>query len=215
MEPRFYKYADLIIDNIEGGYYDPARHYSEAMGDSGETLFGIDRKHGGTDIKDSEAGQRFWALVDANSSSWKYNSRGGSHENELKRLAAEMMYNRYTRYTSQFISADAQRLIKKSPRLESHFYYACWNGSGWFQRFAKDINAAVAANESDLENVAINSRLQSSNSLIKRGGQIMQDKIWPQLSGRRVWGWLLFGAAVVITFVFIKKSKKNANRQLS
>ena len=50
----FEKIAGQLIDEIEGGYFHPimvkgGRGFpkgSRSMGDSGETMFGIDRKHG-------------------------------------------------------------------------------------------------------------------------------------------------------------------------
>ena len=76
MLSKFYNLADLIITNIEGGYYSPVRHKSAAMLDSGETMFGIDRKHGGA-YNTSEAGKKFWAIIDQNSASWEWNYKGG------------------------------------------------------------------------------------------------------------------------------------------
>jgi hypothetical protein len=65
-------------------------------------------------------------------------------------------------------------------RLLFHFIYATWNGSGWFQKFAKDINAAVAqgiTNTDALLKVAMHSRTKEGltkgsapNSLIAQGG---------------------------------------------
>lgn len=205
---NFAKYADLIIDKIEGGYYHPTRHYSEAMGDSGETMFGIDRKNGGSDIKDSEAGRKFWALIDANAANWKRGYRGGSLENQLKQLALKMMYDRYTRYSNSYLTAEARKQVFKSPKLETHFFYACWNGPGRFQNFAKEINSAVAAGQSltQLEQTALNSRLNSSVSLIRTGGAILRDRIWPELgNGGGGWLWWLLAAGVGIYFL-TKKS---------
>ena len=80
MKQKFYALADLIISNIEGGYYSPIQHKSAAMMDSGETMFGMGRKHGGDDINNSEAGKKFWAIIDQNSSAWAWNFKGGKFE---------------------------------------------------------------------------------------------------------------------------------------
>lgn len=204
MDARFLNYADLLIKNIEGGYYNPARHNTANMGASGETMFGMDRKNGGSDITESEAGRKFWALVDANSAAWPWNYKGGQLENELKKLAAQMMFDRFTRYSNSYLSAAARQKVSQSKKLQLHFYYACWNGSGWFQTFAKAINNAVAAGITDiskLEDVAINSRLNSSNSNIKKGGQIMKNKIWPELNGGGGWVLWLLAAGASIYFL--------------
>jgi hypothetical protein len=55
-----------------------------------------------------------------------------------------------------------------------HFIYACWNGSGWFSKFASAFNKAVAngvTSPDKLLDVAIKSRTQSGNSLIANGGK--------------------------------------------
>ena len=66
--------TDLVIKKLEGGYYNPQWHNvgDKRYGDSGETMYGIDRVAGGT-INTTPAGQKFWALIDANKnkSVWK------------------------------------------------------------------------------------------------------------------------------------------------
>lgn len=210
MEKRFEKYRDLIINKIEGGYYNPARHYTEAMGRSGETMFGIDRQNGGSDITESDEGQKFWAIIDANSAGWPRYYRGGANEQILIKLAGQMMYNRYKIYSGKFITPEARKLIAKSPRLESHFYYACWNGPGRFQQFGKEISEAVSAgqkNISELENIALQSRLNSSVALIRTGGAILRDKVWPSLPERNSngHGWLWWVLAGVGIYFLTKK----------
>lgn len=174
MHSRFYNYANLLIDNIEGGYYSPERHYSSAMGISGETMFGMDRRHGGKDVTDSVPGKKFWEIVDKNSASWAYCSKGGSQEKTLKKLAAEIMYLRYEKYFKEYLTKKAQKKVSKNPHLEIHFFYGCWNGVVWFKKFAEAINNAVDKGVKDLETVAINSRKNSGNSLIAKGGEKMQ-----------------------------------------
>ena len=61
-------------------------------------------------------------------------------------------------------------------KLTFNFIYATWNGGGWFQKFARDINDAVEdgiTNPDDLIKVAIKSRRESGNSLIAKSGNIM------------------------------------------
>lgn len=183
MDTNFYKYADLLIENIEGGYYSPERHYSPAMGKSGETMFGMDRLWGGPDVNDTPEGREFWAVIDANAANWPYNYKGGEYAKLLRRLAARMMYNRYEKYSKQYLTEKARKIIKKSPKLQIHFFYACWNGPGHFKNFAKVINELVESGVKDLktlENAAINSRLNHSIALLRKGGEKMQ-KIWANL----------------------------------
>ena len=176
MKQKFYALADLIISNIEGGYYSPIRHKSAAMMDSGETMFGMDRKHGGDDINNSEAGKKFWAIIDQNSSAWAWNFKGGKFEKQLKKLAAEMMYNRFEKYSKLYLSTKAQKIANKSERILLHFFYACWNGVGWFKKFADDFNAQCQKthNISALEKSCIAARKNSGNSLISKGGEKLE-----------------------------------------
>lgn len=203
MKSRFYDYANLIIDNIEGGYYSPERHYNDAMGKSGETMFGMDRKWGGAVVNDSEPGKKFWALVDANSSSWPYNGKGGSAEKDLRKLAAEIMWLSYEKYSESYLSEQARKIIGKSPKLETHFYYACWNGPVHFKNFADTINSAIQSgskSREQLEKIAIESRLNHSIALLRAGGAKMRDKIFPELPSSTTssaWIWALVGIVVV------------------
>ncbi len=202
MKSRFYKYGDLIIDNIEGGYYSPVRHYSAAMGQSGETMFGMDRRWGGSVVNDSKPGKEFWSIIDRESATWPYNYKGGTNASKLRRLASEIMWISYDKYFKQYLRKKAQRIVSRSPRLEAHFFYACWNGVVRFQQFAEAINKAVESGTTslkDLEQVVLNSRLSHSVSLLRRGGEIFRDRIFPKLSRRRVPVWpFVAGGALLI-----------------
>jgi hypothetical protein len=65
-------------------------------------------------------------------------------------------YNRNKKY----LSAEALEEVESNKRLLFHFAYACWNGSGYFQDFAEDINQAVDDGliGDELVDVAIESR---------------------------------------------------------
>ena len=61
-----------------------------------------------------------------------------------------------------------------------HFAYACWNGPGFFQDFAKDINDAVDQGlyGDDLVDVAVDSRNQrASGTGWEKGNQKVVDTI--------------------------------------
>lgn len=206
MEARFLKYAELIINLIEGGYYNPARHNTNGMGSSGETMMGIDRVNGGS-LKDTAEGKEFWSLIDANSANWAHGYKGGPLEPKLRELAAKMMYNQYEKLSNLYLTAESRKKIARSPKLETHFYYACWNGSGRFQNFAKEFNTKVSQGASikQLEDFALNSRLTHSVALIRKGGEILRDKLWPKLDKGGGWFWWLLAAGVGIYFL-TKKS---------
>jgi hypothetical protein len=69
----FKEMTKMVIDKLEGGYYNPKWHYKPQMGRSGETMFGIDRIHGGR-LNTSEPGVEFWSIIDKNKNSkvWKH-----------------------------------------------------------------------------------------------------------------------------------------------
>lgn len=219
MKSRFYNYANLIIDNIEGGYYNPDRHYSDAMGKSGETMFGMDRKWGGPTVTNTAPAVKFWQIIDSNSSGWAYLSKGGNSEKELRKLAAEIMYIRYDKCL-KYLSKKAQKLVSKSPRLECHFFYACWNGEGRFKEFATVINNAINSGTKqikDLETKAIESRLNHSVALLRKGGEIMKSKIWPQLPDKKsILPAILIASGIitvgVLGWVGYKKIKSNKEK---
>lgn len=161
---QFKKATTLVIDNLEGGYYNPKWHNTKDFryGSSGETMFGIDRLNGGA-INTSEAGKKFWSIIDANKNPqvWEWNYKGGPQEGILKDLAGQIMQPTYESFAKSFMSPQLRETVEKDPRLLFHFIYAVWNGSGWFLKFSKDIEAAMAkgVHDSDgLVRVAMDSR---------------------------------------------------------
>ena len=169
----------LIIDNLECGYYHPlmlkdGRVKDQRYSKSGETMFGIDRKAGGT-INDSAAGKQFWSLIDrANAKNkWKWNYKGGELGSQLKDLAAQIMLPQYESMSKKYLSPKAKSLVESDNRLLFNFVYASWNGSGWFKSFATKINEAIQkgiTNPNQLTEIAVAARTQSQNSLIAQGG---------------------------------------------
>lgn len=170
----------LVIDQLEGGYFNPAWHN---VGDprystSGETMFGLDRLRG---MQEKTAtGKQFWSLIDKNKTKevWKWNYKGGALGDQLKDLAVQIMYPLYSSYAKLYLNDKAKKIIDSDPALLFHFVYATWNGSGWFKKFATDINTAVNNGVTNLQQVAINSRTKEGlkagsqpNSLIAQGGE--------------------------------------------
>lgn len=168
-----------VINNLEGGYYNPKWHSSKGMGRSGETMFGIDRRHGG-DYNTSPAGIKFWSIIDKNKNpqTWKYNYRGGSLEGELTDLVVDIIQPFYNEFKDRFLSPVAKKIVESDPKLTYHFAYAVWNGPGWFKKFAKVINRAVENGETNpdiLSKKAIRSRVDSGNDLIAKSGRKIDD----------------------------------------
>lgn len=149
-----------IIQNIEGGYYHPDMKAKlkngDALGISGETMYGLDRLNGaGSAVTDSTAGRNFWALVDAN-----YGSHHGdtayygdmadgrrvpaSVGAQLKQYTSEIIKSMFNDYAGRYLSPGAKAVIMSSPALQLQFLYAVWNGPGHFKTFANLVNAAYA-----------------------------------------------------------------------
>jgi peptidoglycan hydrolase-like protein with peptidoglycan-binding domain len=171
-------FTDKIIDNFEGGYWNNdvtkpksercINHPSDPMYDnSGETMFGIDRRAGGWD--NTPEGKEFFALIDDEKktydnmlefcNTWTWNYDGGPLKSELKSKAGDLMLSAYNR-NKRFLSPKALQEIESNKKLLFHFAYACWNGSGYFQDFADEINDAVDSGLTgdDLVDIAIDSR---------------------------------------------------------
>ena len=203
---KFKSVTKLVIDKLEGGYFHPNMRTAnpKKFGPyhrSGETMFGLDRHAGHglyystsrksddvlRNLKHIESGvyqyktpeaKEFWTTIDtANAkNNWQWLYRGGSLENKLKDLTAEIMLPSYERNAKNYLDAKTREIVEKDNRLLFHFIYASWNGSGWFQKFASDMNKAVSSGIIDadkLSQVALDSRLKkgsSPNSLIAQGG---------------------------------------------
>lgn len=156
---KFLKVTEIVIDNLEGGYYHPNMKSKikggENMLESGETMYGIDRAKGG-EINTTPVGKYFWSLIDAQNASttWKYNYKAeGNLAKTLKKCVADMIYDRFCKYCKLY-HLD-KNIVEKDDCLLVHWCYACWNGSVHFNNWAKDFNA----------------ELDRQNKLIKSGKQ--------------------------------------------
>lgn len=142
---NFRQVTDKIIEKLEGGYYNPAWHYKTGMGRSGETLFGLDRKHGGT-LNTSSEGREFWRLVDQNKNKevWKhYYMPTGSLNEKLRNLLSIILGRSYEEYSRKYLKPESRKIVESDPRLKFHFAYATWNGPGFFQKFANRLNQRI------------------------------------------------------------------------
>jgi peptidoglycan hydrolase-like protein with peptidoglycan-binding domain len=172
---------NTIIDNLEGGYYNPdmlrdGRVTDSRYGASGETMFGIDRKTGPE--SNTPAGQKFWALIDSqpDKANWRneYMAKDKPElNNQLRQLVAEMMKPFFEKYTKDYLSPESAAIVSKDPALTFHFVYATFNGSGWFQKFARLINNAVTSGNTDPKSLlalAMQDRVATSSSLMNQVG---------------------------------------------
>jgi len=176
-----------IIEKIEGGYFHPDMKYggrgfpkgSSAMGNSGETMYGIDRKHAGDIIETPEAKQ-FWQIIDKAGASkkWPHNYRGGNLEPRLTILATKVMQDAYERFAGRYLSDEAKKIVDSDNGLMTHFGYATWNGPGWFKRFADSINAEVKRGVKDPKKLlkkGLSDRKTASNRLISDSAEKLEE----------------------------------------
>lgn len=185
----FSKIVSEVIDKLEGGYYHPdmlkdGRVKDSRYGSSGETMFGIDRKAGGS-INTTTEGLEFWKLIDAQDarSNWKWGYKGGNLAPKLKDLVGKMIKRNFDSYSNKYLDPKSREIVNKDPRLLFNFIYSVWNGPGWFKKFAEDFNKKVRSGVTDPEElvkVTLDSRTKegltpgsSANSLVKQGGEKM------------------------------------------
>ena len=79
----------------------------------------------------------------------------------------------FIKFSKSHLSPESAEIISKDPALTFNFAYATWNGEGWFQKFARTVNEAVASGNKDpksLLQIALDRRSNSGNSLIALGG---------------------------------------------
>lgn len=182
---KFTSLTSVVIDNFEGGYYHPEMLPNFKPSDqaklkaSGETMFGLDRKHGSQLAKYTEWGV-FWSLVDKdraeNKSLWRYQYRGGKVAPRLKELTSQIMFKWFNTLAKKYILLGSMDEIANDDRLIIHFSYGAWNGSGWFQKFATALNSAVTKFPDDKEAIfkeAIKARTESPNKVIRQQGANM------------------------------------------
>ena len=84
------------------------------------------------------------------------------------------MEKEYETNVSDYLSPESKEIVNSNNGLKFHFFYACWNGKGFFKLFANKINKAVKdgiTSPDKLLNIAINSRLDSS--AMKKSGEKM------------------------------------------
>ena len=154
--------TNAIIDNIEGGYYHPDMKSNlrngDRLGDSGETMFGIDRRAGAPQFTTKTADAvAFWNLVDDyygthHSDTAYYGDKADGRRVpanvgiQLRYYVSEMIEDAYDDW-NDYLSDGAKRIVENDPRLMLQFWYAVWNGPGNFQKFANLVNAAYSNGE--------------------------------------------------------------------
>lgn len=211
--------VNLIIDNIEGGYYHPdMKPYlkgGDEMKDSGETMYGIDRKNGAPlyTVGTPQAIE-FWQIIDNNFGSHHadpsyYNDKADGKKkipaavgNQLRPLAAAIIKSGFER-NLKFLSEGAKKMVLNNPRLLLQFIYATYNGSGFFQTFANVMNAAYANGERSAKafwNLIQDKRRSYGGQYAKGADKLdgLLNKVETGGSGSSWFWWLLAGVGAFV-----------------
>jgi hypothetical protein len=150
-------------------------------------MYGMDRVGGNWDSH--PVGKDFWQLIDENSGwaeesadkpKWIHGYMGGSLESKLRSYVYDMMIPIYEDLKGQYLDSETKKLVEEDKRLVLHFLYACWNGSDFFRQFADTLNSEVSSGNTDrdsLYEIAINSRLNHGNDVIRKTGQKLKGVI--------------------------------------
>lgn len=186
----FNQICSKVIKELEGGYYHPdmlldGRIKDQRFSASGETMYGIDRKTGGT-VNTTKEGKAFWALIDAKNAraTWRLEYIPPDPlKTQLLKLCCAMMKRQYDSYLKTYIGDEnIIKVINSDGRLMFNFVYASWNGPGWFQGWAREIKQKYISgmtNTDDLTAHFVKRRIsnagiignKSNNSLIAQGGK--------------------------------------------
>lgn len=174
---NFEKIVEKIIDNLEGGYYHPDMKVKNPskfskMGSSGETMYGMDRKHGNQE--ETAAGREFWSLIDKENASqrWTYNYKLEDNPGlaiKLKNLIAQIMKPNFDKYVNSYFSDEAKKIVMANPKLYANYVYATYNGPVRFKKWATALNDKVASGVTDpavLEKFVVDLRKNSGNSIL-------------------------------------------------
>lgn len=227
------RFTDIVIDNFEGGYYHPdMKQYlkgGENMGNSGETMYGVDFVAGGSlgqSLFAQEVHNFFAphvAQVSDNSSAWKiYNDKANGKKVAPKEygerwrpMVAQMMLDLFKQYFG-YLNAGAQQMVLNDPALFLQFWYAVWNGKTRFQKFAEVMNAAYDNGERNPQNINIlilNERYKLPYNSTDKMNELTAEmygrpnyEVATTTKKRKIWPWLLIGGALVY---FIIKNSKN------
>jgi hypothetical protein len=159
VDSKWDKITKKVIDEFEGGYWNPkCGHTTKGMGKSTETMFGLDRYNG--NIESTPEGKEFFRIIDNEKTKlglkpfckkWFHNYKGGDLEDTLKTLASKIMKNQYDINSNNYFSPELRERVESNDRLLMHFSYACWNGPGYFKKFAKSLEDGVKSGKSDEE----------------------------------------------------------------
>ncbi len=157
--------AIIIINELEGGYYHPDMKSKlrggEAMMDSGETMYGLDRKAGAPATTVGTSQEAFWRIIDKyygthHGDTLYYNDKAEGRRPdipaavgvELKRHAANIIMQSFNKYSAKLDPAAKEKILQ-DPALLLQFFYGVYNGPVAFNKFANVMNDAYSKGTRD------------------------------------------------------------------
>lgn len=236
-----------IQNLIEGGYYHPDMYkvnprlfsyvngqYNEklaqAYANSGETMFGIDRKAGAPLTTQGAAQEAFWRLVDqyytkhhADTSYWCDMANGkkadipASVGQQLRQYGSEIILSILATYTNTYLKdTTVKNTIYNYPPLLLQFLYAAWNGPVFFGKLANVVKNAIASGTTDPASiyVLVSDYRRKYSSQFAIGADKLDSIVAKHLGGLPTkaassngakWLLILLAAAGVGYFIFKKK----------
>lgn len=160
---------------------------------SGETIYGIDRSNNDGGREDSGDFNSLWSLVDSYKNKnlpgtnvsfmncrWEFDPPDSPDVRQMKKYSGNFMYHRYQKYSKMFLKSDEIAFLEKDARLRFHFIYACYNGVGFFKKFAGKFQQHISQTKdyNSLVTMCLNDRIHYGNSLIAQGGVNIKNRVY-------------------------------------
>lgn len=225
-------YTDIIISYLEGGYYHPNMKSKlkngNRMGNSGETMFGLDRVNGTPSV--STFWNPFWELIDKwyadkHADITYYNDKADGKNgipsdvgNELRKLATQEMTRRFEYYiknqqfkpegqqASEYLSESEKNYIYTHPSILLNMYYAAWGGSERFKQLESALHEVLQTTQDEeqvwqaLQKKRIEVGATQSAKNLETARQALPEKI-----NTNWWGWTLALIGAGVFYLILKK----------
>jgi len=121
----------------------------------------------------------FWRLLDSFTHRYKlpWNFRfPNPFQSQMAILISRIMTRQFHKNLIAFCSPRLASIIMSNPFLLAHFFYATWNGPGWFKRFAKSLDSLISTgrvDQNDLVRRAYMDRHNSSFVQIRKAAPVL------------------------------------------
>ena len=219
--PDMYKTNPRLFSYVNGQYNEQV---SKAYAQSGETMFGLDRKAGAPLTTQGAAQEAFWRLVDqyytkhhADTSYWGDMANGkkadipASVGQQLRKYGGEIILSILATYTNTYLKdATVKNTIYNYPPLLLQFLYAAWNGPVFFSKLANVVKNAIANGTTDPAQIysLVSQYRRNYSSQFAIGADKLDTIVAKYLGGLPTkvtkedgssggwWKWLLAGVAV-------------------